>query len=336
MKVRQWLKWLAVALGSAVLVLTVVCAGPMGCVALMACSFDAMETEQQARVEPARTALQDTNLAAWAESGECYDPLTLGGACVVFEPGTYLSEAERAQLLADMAGAEGWHVQRVPGSAAREAMSACVPDAAFLSVPEEMSFEAWFLRENDAYPDVLPDRRPSGEWTLALYDMETNLFLHMDEEAVFSTFYPGNMNVPGLTGTVAAALWQHESHGGFHGDGVSYRALCIPAQERSRVAAQIAAVWQPGPVTAAEYCMLHARQVYASLPLYPAADVTFDWWFFSDDYAAKYPDKGEAQAWGGEDFPQVMQAQHAHASPNWTMGFYDEETGLLVLYEYDS
>ena len=264
-------------------------------------------------------ALQNTGMTAYVDYAP-YHAMVVDNSLSAFILPKYDNHTDktdlRAGIMACAAELPNWHVEAFSCDKYAAKLNVVFTEAAFL-LPADVTFDAW-------YEDA--DR-------LAFFDQDTGLMVQLKPETQPHT---GRIKEAGLTIPHDGFTYEYESHGGFHGDGVSYRALCIPAQERRRVAAQIAAAWQPGPVTAAEYCMLHARQVYASLPLYPAADVTFDWWFFSDDYAAMYPDKGEAQAWGGDDFPQVMQAQHAHASPNWTMGFYDEETGLLILYEYDS
>ncbi len=205
--------------------------------------------------------------------------------------------------------AEGWHVAPVSPAEFAEAL----PEGAAFLLPAG-DFDAWYAKDG----------------VRAWFDADTGLFVHLDGDTLrthHSTVFGVNV--------YDAATWAMDTHGGFHGDGDAFRALIVPQGQRAGLVSAMGKndSWHESPITQAEYVAMTAH-FYSPPDLYPAADVVFDWWVWSDDYYKQY---GEPWAWTRPcDFPQAMENAGACHTGNWSVALYDEETGLLIYYEYDS
>lgn len=276
-----------------------------------------LERESDQRIAPAREALQAVGMGDFEEFAEYY---ALEGCGVrAFHISEYDNHEEQTDLhalLLSCAGeAEGWTVAPVT---AAEYAAQLPPEMAFLLPKEGLVFEASYRQGN----------------TAAFFDDETGLFL---------CFLPGKtsgarqIKAAGLTVSTGGWMYEMDTHAGFFGDGYAFKACIVPAEERAALKAAISAHadWHEGSIFQAEYARLH--QTFYKVPeLYPAADTVFDAWYYVDDFARQHPDFEPSVSLSNAPFPAVMQEAGAVLSGNWTVAFYDADTGLFIFYEFDS
>jgi len=219
----------------------------------------------------------------------------------------------RQQLLKTIATTDGWHVKALSPAE----YAACIPAEAAFLLPDA-TFDAWFESAKD----------------MAFFDQETGLFIRLRKDEAPE---PGSVRANGLTVPYAGCLYEMETHGGFHGDGSTYYALIVPESQRPALEKAIAAHadWHRGSVTHAEYRVLHDKLFFQVLPLYPAADVAFEWCSFVDAYARMYPEDASPTTPDAR-FPAAMQELGACWSMNWRCALYDPDTGLFIYYEHDT
>ena len=203
----------------------------------------------------------------------------------------------RQLALAEMLNAPGWHVEPVDAAALWRLSDAELP----LQPESGTTCEAWFYRQDGAYPTALPAMRPEGKWTAAVFDVDTGVFYLLTEDSVCSVgdWSPAEIDLGAL-----AADWGHFPVITQTGN-IRLTALTIPAGCRDYAEARMAASadWHEVSVPRAEFvALMNAVQEEVWPMLYPAADVTFD----------------------------VRYRQDADES---VVAWYDRETGLLVICE---
>ena len=316
-RVKQVVKWALIAAAGTLLLAVTLPALLKGFFGWLG---DALEAEHQARRDPGRQVLTEVGLADLAEYAPWYY-LQVEGVVTAFDLDRYDNWTDkndlRAMVMERAARLDGWRVEAVTPADYAARLYDLFPEASFLQ-PTDVTFDAWY----------------EDETRLAFFDQETGLMVCLRTD---SQPHAGRVKSAGLTIAHDGFLYEMETHGGFHGDGVTWQALIVPPAQRADVEAAIAAHadWQEGVVTNAEYVRLHTHVFYELPALLPAADVEFERWYYVDTYARMYPDKperGEVNA----NFPAVMQAADVRWSGNWQMAFYDPDTGLLIFYEYDS
>ncbi len=272
--------------------------------------------EENDRREPAIQAMKAVGMGEFADAAPYY-VLTLPGgrAFHISEYDDHIHNTDlHAALMAHAAKAEGWAVAPVTTD---EYAQQIPPEMAFLLPDADLIFDASYHMEDK----------------LAFFDADTGLTVSaLPEDAP----KPRSVKAAGLSIPTDGWVYEMDTHGGFHGDGDEFLAFAVPEEERPALEAALSAHadWHAGSVTQAEYVRLH-RTFYSVPELYPAADVSFDFWYFVDDFARQYPD-WESDLHSSELFPAVMQEIGAGCSPNWSVGFYDADTGLLIWYEFDS
>ena len=315
---KNVLKWTGITLAFILLSVLIV---PMGilllwyAVGLMAILLVALG-DGGAQSEAATAALEAARLPAYVEYAP-YHSMTVDDCLTFFELAQYDNHTDnndlRAGLIVHAAATVGWHVEVVtPG-----AYAARIPAEAAFLLPDT-TFDAWF---------------ESSEGT-AFFDQESGLFVHLRKG---ETPKSGTVRADKLTVPHNGFVYEMETHGGFHGDGSTFYALIVPKENRTAFESTLAAHadWHEGVITNEEYRQLHDRRFFQALPLYPAADISFEWCSFVDTYARMYPDE-PTRADRDVYFPAVMQELGAHFSANWLVALYDADTGLFIYYEYDS
>ncbi len=296
--------------------LLVVLAGPpllgLGLGALLVSGW---EHESDQRIAPAREVLQDVGMESYMGS---YYVLT-GPDTAIFHLSKYDNHVDhtdlRAALIADAATTAGWTVAPVTV----EEYAALLPlERTFLLPKEGLVFDASYHAENGS----------------AFFDQETGLIVYSGSEKTGQT---KRLRLDGVSVPTGAFRYGMETHGGFHGDGQTYWAFIVPEESRAVLKAALSAheYWHTGNIPQTEYARLHESCFYEMPGLFPDPSVVFDRWYYADDYARQYPDE-EVQRRSSECFPSVMQEIGAGRTLNWSVGFYDENTGLFIWYEYDS
>ena len=268
------------------------------------------------RSEAAVAALDATHLSAYTAHAPYYS-VTVDDSMTLFELFQYDNHVDNtdshAGVMAHAASADEWHT----GALSPAEYAARIPDQAAFLLPDA-TFDAWFESAKD----------------MAFFDQETGLFIRLRKG---KTPKPGSVRANGLTVPYAGGLYEMETHGGFHGDGSTYYALIVPKNQRPALEKAIAAHadWHRGSVTHAEYRVLHDKLFFQVLPLYPAADVDFEWCSFVDTYARMYPEDASPTTPDAR-FPAAMQELGACWSMNWRCALYDPDTGLFIYYEHDT
>lgn len=266
--------------------------------------------------EAAIAALKAAQLSAYVEYAP-YHAMTLNDTLTAFEMPWYDNHVDNTDLRAGLmnlaAETDGWHIESVT---AAEYAAHLPTEATFLLT--DATFDAWL---------------ESAEGT-AFFDRETGLFVHLRKDEAPK---PGTVRADKLTVPHNGYVYKMETHGGFHGDGSTFYALIVPEEKRAAFEATLSAHadWHEGAITPEEYRKLHDQRFFEALPLYPAANVTFEWGSFVDTYARMYPDK-EPHADRDAYFPAAMQELGACWSMNWLCVLYDADTGLFIFYQYDS
>ncbi len=267
------------------------------------------------RSEAAIAALDATHLSAYTEHAP-YHSMTVDDCMTIFDLFKYDNHIDntdlRAGLLSLAAITDGWHMEPLPP----DNYAARIPaEAAFLL--SDATFDAWFESTEDT----------------AFFDQETGLFIHLRTGEAPK---PGSVRANGLTIPHNGYLYEMETHGGFHGDGSTYYVLIVPEEKRPALEKALAAHadWHMGDVPHAEYRVMHDELFFQVLPLYPAADVDFEWCSFVDTYARMYPEDASPTT-PDTRFPAAMQEIGACWSMNWLCALYDPDTGLFIYYEHD-
>ncbi len=268
------------------------------------------------RSEAAIAALKATQLSAYVDYAP-YHVMTLDDTLTAFEMPWYDNHEDntdlREGLMTLIADTAGWHVEAVTPSDCAAHLPA---EAAFL-LPDA-TFDAWFESA---------DAR-------AFFDRETGLFVHLRGGEAPK---PGTIRADKLTVPHNGYLYEMETHGGFHGDGSTYYALIVPENQRPALEKALVAHadWHMGDVPHAEYRVLHDELFFQVLPLYPVADVDFEWCSFVDTHARMYPEEASPTTPDAR-FPAAMQEIGACWSMNWLCALYDPDTGLFIYYESDT
>lgn len=268
------------------------------------------------RSDAAIAALEATHLSAYTAHAP-HHITTADDSMLLFDLIEYdnldKSAILRQQLLKTIAATDGWHVKALSPA---EYAARIPAEAAFL-LPAA-TFDAWFESAED----------------MAFFDQETGLFIRLRKDEIPK---PGSVRANGLTVPYAGCLYEMETHGGFHGDGSTYYTLIVPEDQRPALEKTIAAHadWHRGSVTHAEYRVLHDKLFFQVLPLYPAADVDFEWCSFVDAYARMHPEDASPTTPDAR-FPAAMQELGACWSMNWRCALYDPDTGLFIYYEHDT
>ncbi len=265
---------------------------------------------------PAREALQAVGMKQYAQ---CHYALLTGPDTAAFHISKYDNRVDHtdlcAALMEDAAATAGWTV--APVTAAEYA--AQIPQAmAFLLPDANLVFDASYHKDS----------------TRAFFDQETGLMVHFGPDRAAPA---KQLRLDGVSVPTDGFLYGMDTHGGFLGDGQTYWAFAVPEESRSALEADLAAHgdWHVGSVPQAEYVRLHESCLYEVPALFPHPEIVFDRWYYADDFARQYKD-ADIPRRNSECFPAVMQETGAGSSGNWTVGFYDEDTGLFLWYEFDS
>ena len=269
------------------------------------------------RSEAAIAALEATRLSSYTEHAP-YHCTTVDDCMTIFEIAEYDNHVDNTDLHADLmscaAETDGWHVEPVT-----------VADYA-AHIPAEAAF---------LLPDVTFDAHHQADNSLSFFDQDSGLmvYLRTDRQP-----HAGTVRADKLTIPHNGFVYELETHGGFLGDGTTYRAFIVPEAERASLEATLTAHanWHAGAITRAEYIHLHNHEFYSVPGLYPADDVTFEWCSFVDTYARAHPDFVSEYTPDNSAFPAVMQQAGARPAGNWLLALYDADTGLFIYYEYDS
>lgn len=264
-------------------------------------------------------ALQNTGMTAYVDYAP-YHAMVVDNSLSAFIMPKYDNREDNTNLwdgiMTTAATLPNWHVEAFSCDKYAAKLNAVFPEAAFL-LPADVTFDAWY---EDAE-------------RLAFFDQDTGLMVQLKPETQPHT---GRIKEDGLTIPHNGFMYEYESHGGFHGDGTTWRALIVPEDRRAAFEANIAkhADWHEGAVTPEEYAYMHINMFYELPELLPDPGITFDWWLYVDDYARTYPEK-EPDKDVHPHFPAVMQEAGAVFSLNWHIALYDADTGLFIFYELD-
>lgn len=261
-------------------------------------------------------ALGDTGLTAYTIAAP-YHAMTVDDSLTAFITFQYDNHEDNTNLrdgiMSAAADLPGWHVEELSCQAYTAKLNSVFPEAAFL-LPSGVTFDAWY---EDAQQ-------------LAFFDQNTGLMVYLQPD---TQPHAGRITVDGLTVPHDGFVYEMETHGGCHGDGATYQALIVPADQRAAFEEALAlhADWHEGAVTRDEYVCMHTR-MFCELPeLLPEAGITFDWWCYVDDDAREDPGKDVHP-----NSPAVMREAGAVFSLNWHIALYDPDTGLFVHYESDA
>lgn len=191
----------------------------------------------------------------------------------------------------------GWHVESIPAERVAQLMRTYCPESVLLPDSGGM-FEAWFFAQGRNCPDTIPGERPMDEWTMGFFDADEGWWLYIAD-----------------TGRETGGNAQMVQAGP-----VAIRAGCQPPDEGP---------WNMGEITREELVRLMNRTQEEVWPkLYPAEGIAFDRWRWEDRSG------GKVFSWNENAFPQVLVNAGIQDSRDWVLTLYDDETGLLVVYEY--
>ncbi len=259
---------------------------------------------------PAREALQAVGMKQYAQ---CHYALLTGPDTAAFHLSKYDNRVDHtdlcAALMEDAAATAGWTVAPVT---AEEYAAQIPPEMVFLLPDANLVFDASYHNGS----------------TRAFFDQETGLMVYISPTAAPEpiTFSHGGLTIP--TGG-----WVYRMDTRILGDGEIFWAFIVPEEERPALEATLDAHadWHAGSIPQAEYVRLF-EAITPPLPaLYPAAEVVFDRWHY-----ANYDSNDVSYYRYANFFPTVMQEIGAGRTLNWSVGFYDEDTGLFIFYEFDS
>lgn len=268
------------------------------------------------RSEDAVAAMEATHLSAYTTHAPYYSA-TVDDSMTIFKLFKYDNHVDNtdshAGIMIHTASADEWHT----GALSPAEYAACIPVEAGFLLPDA-TFDAWFESAED----------------IAFFDQETGLFIRLRKGEAPK---PGSVRTNKLTVPHNGYLYEMETHGGFHGDGSTYYALIVPENQRSALEKVLVAHadWHMGDVPHAEYRVLHDELFFQVLPLYPVADVDFEWCSFVDTHARMYPEEASPTTPDAR-FPAAMQEIGACWSMNWLCALYDPDTGLFIYYESDT
>ncbi len=289
-------------------------------VLLFALVFAGLEAERAAMDDAAEAVLNQYGLADYVEYAPWHD-LSIDGVFTAFEMPKYDNHTDNTNLHEDMMSAiaqlPDWQLEAVTAEEYAALLHAHCPEAAFL-FPADVTFDARYQTDTE----------------IALFDQETGLMVDLRTDC---QPHMGTISLQGLSIPYNGYVYETETHGGFLGDGTSYRACIVPEEDRDAFVDTLSAHadWQEGTVTRDEYITLQEHS-FAVPPLYPLAGVDFDWWCWVDTYARNHPEDEKERKRSNEYFPTVMRNSGACHSMNWYAALYDEDSGLFVYFEYDS
>lgn len=195
----------------------------------------------------------------------------------------------RAEALEAISDADGWHVTPIP-AASYEALMLGFGIRLPLHPPQGTVFEAWFFRQEDAFPDALPDAPPAGPWTLAFFDRDTGVFISLTDAVLppDAAFPAESCGLEDLHWEGLLVLRQETPF--------PLAALEVPAFLRGAVLQRLltAPGWQRIRITGESFSdRLNRMQEEVHPHLYPAEGVVFEWCFHRDSlYALFDPDTG--------------------------------------------
>ena len=288
-----------------------------------------LEYEHAAMNDNAESALRETGLTAYTEYATWHD-LTIDGVITAFELPKYDNHVDNTNLWAGVmslaaAHHNHWQVESVTAGEYISLLKTHLPEAAFLYPAADLVFDAKCVNMTGSTPAEL-----------AFFDQDTGLMIYLC--TYVQQPQTGSITADKLSVPHNGYVYETETHGGFLGDGTTYRAFIVPEAERASLEATLAAHadWHAGAITRAEYIHLHNHEFYSVPGLYPTDDVTFDWWCYVNTYARAHPDFVSEYTPDNSDFPAVMQQAGARPAGNWLVALYDPDTGLFIYYEYDS
>ncbi len=319
---KKVLKWIGIFISTVGLGMLMLYSIPVLLTALIVAG---LEAERAAMDDAAEAVLNQYGLADYVEYAPWHD-LSIDGVFTAFEMPKYDYHTNNNDLhermLSRMTELPWWQIKAVTAEEYAALLHAHWPEAAFL-FPMDVTFDALIWSGNEL-----------TLFELALFDQETGLMIELRTDR---QPHPGTLSLHGLSIPHNGYVYETETHGGFHGDGVSYRACIVPEEDRAAFVATLSAHadWQEGTVTRDEYITLQEHS-FAFPPLYPLAGVDFDWWCWVDTYARNHPENEKGRNWNNNYFPAVMRDNGACHSMNWYAAWYDEDSGLFVYFEYDS
>lgn len=281
-----------------------------------------LQEELNNRSEPAREALNSLGLSAYAQYAP-YDHLTIGQTLTAFTMYKYDNREDNTDLHAGImthaAMADGWHVDSISAAAYADFLHRTLPEAAFLFPENSLTFDAWY-------------QAASGE--MGFFDQDSGLTVWFAPSASPS---PGSIREGKLSVPHNGFVYEIETHGGFHGDGITFRAFIVPEANRPALEAALSANadWHNSTIRYTDYLVLQNKKFYEITPLYPAEGTDFEWWSYVDTYARQHPDQ-EKRSNANDHFPAAMQEVGACWSMNWLVALYDADSGLFIFYQYDS
>lgn len=287
-----------------------------------------LESEHAAMNDDAEAALRATGLTAHTEYAPWHD-LSIEGTLTAFVMPKYDNHVDNTNLWAGVmalaaAHHNHWQAESVAAGEYVSLLKTHLPEAAFLHPAADLIFDAKYVNVVGSDPAEL-----------AFFDQDTGLMIYLC--TYVQQPRAGSITADKLSVPHNGYVYEMETHGGFLGDGSTWYALIVPEEYRPALEKTLAAHadWHEGVITNEEYRQLHIRRFFQALPLYPAADVTFEWCSFVDTYARMYPDE-PPRTDRDADFPAAMQNVGACWSMNWLCALYDADTGLFIYYEYDS
>ena len=288
-----------------------------------------LESEHAAMNDDAESALREIGLNAYTEFAPWHD-LSIEGTLTAFVMPKYDNHVDNTNLWAGvMAHAAAhhnhWQAESVTAGEYASLLKTHLPEAAFLHPAADLIFDAKYVNMTGSDPAEL-----------AFFDQDTGLMIYLC--TYVQQPYAGSITADKFSVPHNGYVYETETHGGFLGDGTTYRAFIVPEAERTSLEATLAAHadWHAGAITRAEYIHLHNHEFYSVPGLYPTDDVTFDWWCYVNTYARAHPDFVSEYTPDNSDFPAVMQQAGARPAGNWLVALYDADTGLFIYYEYDS
>lgn len=314
---KKALKWIGIFISTVGLGMLMLYGIP---VLLFVLAFASIDAEHDAMNDAAEAVLNQTGLSAYVEYAPWHD-LSIEGVFTAFGMPRYDDHTGNNNVREDMMSAiaqlPDWQVEAVTAEEYAALLHAHCPEAAFL-FPADVTFDARYQTDTE----------------IALFDQETGLMvdLRTDRQP-----HAGTISLHGLSVPHNGYVYETETHGGFLGDGTSYRACIVSEEYRAAFVDTLSAHadWQEGTVTRDEYIPLH-QCFYEVPPLYPAAGVDFDWWCWVDTYARNHPYDEKERNRSNDYLPAVMRDSGACHSMNWYAALYDEDSGLFVYFEYDS
>lgn len=287
-----------------------------------------LESEHAAMDDHAEAALRETGLTAYTEYATWHD-LTIDGTLTAFVMPKYDNHVDNTDLWAGVMGLAAahhnhWQAESVTAGEYASLLKTHLPEATFLHPAADLIFDAKYVNMTGSDPAEL-----------AFFDQDTGLMIYLC--TYIQQPRAGSITADKLSVPHNGYVYEMETHGGFHGDGNTYYALIVPEEHRPPLEKALAAHadWHEGIITNAEYRVMHDKLFSQVPPLYPAADVDFEWYSFVDTNARTYPEEASPTT-SDPRFPAAMQNVGACWSMNWLCALYDADTGLFIYYEYDS